>query len=280
MPIGAPTTYPLVSEVMLLARSLVNDTMAGENDVPGEGQILTNDPVISPFTIPFINSAIRWLYRKLGNSGVPTLINDNLILSGLTPVNSVLGVGVVNPAIQVSITFAGYFDGLTLNTGLKLPANTLSVLKMWERLTGSNNNFSDMVQSQDGLPSRNQTTYLGDWEYRADGVYMVGSVSTEDVRMRTIVALPGQVSGDGTDFGSLSIPVLDSTDALATKIAELYSFARGSDQVSDLKAEADELFMELANRQIRQRQGVPYQRAAYNTQGGWGSNNGGIWQYS
>lgn len=256
---------------MLLARSLVNDTMAGVTDQAGEGQILTNDPTISPFTIPFLNSAIRWLYRKLGNSGVPTLINDNLILSSLAPVVA------LSPAVQVSITFAGYSNGTTLDTALKLPTNTLSVLKMWERLSGTGNNFQEMVQSLDGLPSRNQSTLFGDWEYRQDGIYMVGSLSTEDVRMRTVVALAGQVSGDGTDFASLSIPVQDSIDALATKVAEFYSFARGSDQVEALHGAAEDLFMELSNRQVRQRQAVPYQRPAYNSSPVWTGASGGIW---
>jgi hypothetical protein len=269
MPIGAPTSYPLVSEVMLLARSLVNDSMAGANDLPGEGQILTNDPAISPFTQPFLNSAIRWLYRKLGNSGVPTLINDNLIVSGLIPVAT------ANPAIQVSLTFAGYNNGSTVDATKVLPANTLSVLKMWQRETSSGNSFSEMIQAMDGLPSANQGPAFGLWEYRADGVYMVGSTGTRDLRLRTIVSLPGQISGAGTDFGSLSIPVQDSTDALATKVAEFYSFARGSDQVEALHSAAEELFNELSNRQIRQRQAVGYQRAPYNSSAG--ASSGGLW---
>jgi hypothetical protein len=40
--------------IMNLVRSLVNDTQAGATDTPGEGQILTDNPAISPFTQPFL----------------------------------------------------------------------------------------------------------------------------------------------------------------------------------------------------------------------------------
>ena len=43
-----------LATIMDLVRSLVNDTQAGVTDTPGEGQIFTNDPAISPFTQPFL----------------------------------------------------------------------------------------------------------------------------------------------------------------------------------------------------------------------------------
>src|ERR1700680_1580199 len=118
MPIGAPATYPILEDIMLLARSLVLDTMAGATATLGEGQILTDT---APFTIPMLNSSIRETYRELGNNGVATLIQDNIVLTGLTPVNGPLGLAAVDPSVQVSITYAGYNDGSgVLNTSLKL----------------------------------------------------------------------------------------------------------------------------------------------------------------
>ena len=298
MPIGYPTTYPSVNDAMLLARSMVNDTFPGATSTPGEGQILTNTASVSPFTIPFVNSAIRKVYRKLGNSGVATLIQDNYILTGLTPVNGPLGVGIVDPAVQVAITYSGYFDGTSVNNALVLPANCLSVLKMWERTSGSGNPFSEMVQAQFGLPSRNQITYLGDWEWRGgtvtvasvpvfgDGVYMVGCVNAVDVRLRMSVSLPSQVSGSGADFASIYIPVLDCTDAVASYIAAFYTAARGEDdpdvlgRSKILSDQGDAYVQELINRQIRAKQSIAYQREDYGNgsgsgSGGWG--NTGSW---
>lgn len=281
---------------MILARSLVNDTFPGATNTEGEGQILTNSSQISPFTIPFINSAIRRCYRKLGNQGVATLIQDNFILTNLPPIDGANGVGSPDPATQVSITQQGYWDGTTLHASLALPVNCLAVLKMWERTTGSGNPFTEMTQSQDGLPSRNQVQYFGDWEWRggssqgndptgspatfSDGVFMSGSTVAEDVRMRMRVSLPAVVSGDGTDFASLLIPVLDSTDAVANYIAGFYTAARGEDDPDVLGRSkilmdaGDGYTMEMANAQIRQKQRVPYQREAYGDSGwggvGWG----------
>lgn len=287
MPIGTPSSYPFVEDAMLLARSLVNDTFPGATATPGEGQILTDSSTISPFTIPFINSAIRRVYRKLGNFGVASLIQDNYILTNLPPVDGANGVGIPDPAAQVAITFSGYFDGTTLWDALVLPPNTLAVMKMWERTNGSGNPFGEMTQSLDGLPSRNQVTYLGDWEWRGgsvtvdsnpvfgDGVYMCGCVLASDVRMRLRVSLPAQVSGSGSDFASLQIPVLDCEDAVANYIAGFYTAARGEDDPDVLGRSkifmdaGDQYTMELANQQIRQKQAIPYQRAPFGDSG-WG----------
>src|SRR5580693_6987783 len=108
--------YPLVEDVMNLSRAHVNDTQPGLTDTPGEGQILTDDPMLSPFTLPFLNSAIRTLHRDLELSGAPMIIRDNVIVGGLTPVNGFQGVGIQDPAVQVSLSYAGYDDGSTMNT--------------------------------------------------------------------------------------------------------------------------------------------------------------------
>lgn len=58
---GSPTinvnqgsTGTSLLNIMNLVRALVNDSQAGATDTPGEGQILTDDPSISPFTLPFL----------------------------------------------------------------------------------------------------------------------------------------------------------------------------------------------------------------------------------
>lgn len=252
---------------MLLARSLVNDTFAGATSTPGEGQILTDT---APFTIPMVNSAIRELYRELGNNGVATLIRDNFILSGITPINGPAGVGIPNPEVQVSITFAGYFDGTNTNTALKLAPDCLGVVRMWETPTNSGLPMIDMYQTEGGLPSRYQYSNLRDWEYRADGIYMVGSILTQDVRIRYVCQLPGNVTGAGTDFASLSVPILDSADALAWKIAKFYSFRLGADALAFADQQAQEAVRQLINRQVRAKQGTDYHRPAY---GGGSWNN-------
>ena len=118
MPTGGQNNYPSLMEIANLVRSFVNDDKRGATGTPGEGQILVNSGVTLP---NFMNSAIREFYREIRIMGQPTLIKDNYILYGLTPVNSPLGVGVANPAVQVSLQFVGYFDGLGFNPNLALP---------------------------------------------------------------------------------------------------------------------------------------------------------------
>jgi hypothetical protein len=272
MPIGAGPEYPILEDIMLLARSYVNDTFQGATGTQGEGQIFTDG---APFTIPFINAAIRELYRELGNNGVCTLIKDNFILTGLEPVVT------VDPSVQVSITFAGYNNGTTTDTGLQLPSDLLAMLEMWERQNGSGNPFTSMVQCQP-LPSRNQVTYLGDWEYRSDSIYMVGSTQSVDVRLRYICQLPGQVSGAGTDFASLSVPVQDCQDAIAWKLAAKYAYRLdgASEEMQSAQANAAEAVRQLVNRQVRAKQRVQYIAQPYGESGGWpwGPTTGGYGQ--
>jgi hypothetical protein len=114
--------------VMNLVRSLVNDTQAGLTNTPGEGQIITDNPAVSPFTLQFLNSAIRQLYRELRNVGDPELIFDNVILIGLPPIDSPTnGVGGPDPTVQTILSSSGYFDGVTIWPNLLLPSNMLLI---------------------------------------------------------------------------------------------------------------------------------------------------------
>ena len=51
---GSSSAYPSLEDIMNLVRALVNDSQAGATGDPGEGQILTDNPSISPFTQPFL----------------------------------------------------------------------------------------------------------------------------------------------------------------------------------------------------------------------------------
>lgn len=143
-----------LATIMDLVRSLVNDTQAGATDTPGEGQIFTNNPAISPFTQPFLNSSIREVYRELRNVGEPVLIKDNVIVTGLPIINSpVNGLGQSDPTVQTALTSQGYFDGVQLWPNLVLPSDMLYPTKLWERTTGSNDPFRLMDAPSGGLDS-------------------------------------------------------------------------------------------------------------------------------
>jgi len=255
-------SYPSLETICNYVRALINDSQAGATDTPGEGQIFTDDPQISPFVQPMLNASIREVYRELRNIGAPTLIKDNVIVSSLTPVNGANGLGNPDAAVQTYLGFAGYFDGSTINNTLVLPGDLLYPTEVWERQTTTNNPFRKMQQPQDGMPSRSQGPTLGQWEWRSDNIWFVGSTQTNDVRLRYYCALP-QFFSATLDFASTYVPVLDSHDALALKTAVKYARMLGSPGLPDLITEAKEQMFQLKNQYTRRAQSIDYSRQVY-----------------
>lgn len=279
---GSGGSYPSLEAISDLIRSLINDTQAGLTGTPGEGQIWTDNAAVSPFVQPFINSAIRQVYRELRNIGAATLIKDNIIITGLTPVWGVNGFGQADPATQVYLSYGGYFDGHTINSALVLPGDLLYPETVSERQTNTNNTFVPMNQSESGMCSRPQQPTLINWEWREDKIWFFGSTQLRDVRLRYYCALP-QFFSPTLDFSSTFVPVLDSLDAIAYKGAVLYARMLGTPSLPDLIAEAKEQMFQLKNAYVRRTQGRDYQRKPYGHSSGgsdswffgWGGNGSG-----
>lgn len=232
-----------------------------------KGRFLRTTQLLVRLLSPFFNSSIRELYRELRNVGQPTLIKDNIIVEGLTPVNSPrFGLGQPDPAIQVYLGFNGYFDGLTVNNNLLLPADVITVERVWERQSETNNVFVPMMQPQFGLPSRPQTPRLVDWEWRNDNIWMVGSTQTNDLRLRYWCALP-QFFSSTLDFNTTFVPIIDCQDAVAYKTAAKYAMMLGSPGYADLKAEAAEQMRQLKTEHVRRQQSINYMRIPYDSTG-------------
>ena len=108
-------SFPSLEEIQNLIRALINDSQAGINSIPGEGQIWTDSPTISPFVLPMLNSSIREIYRELRNVGDPQLIFDNYVILGLPILDSPTnGPGGCDPTVQTTLSTVGYFDGVQL----------------------------------------------------------------------------------------------------------------------------------------------------------------------
>lgn len=272
-------SYPSLGDICNYVRALINDSQAGATGTPGEGQIFTDNPAISPFVQPMVNASIREVYRELRNIGAPTLIKDNIIVSGLTPVFGANGLGLPDPAVQTFLSYGGYFDGNTINGNLFLPSDLLFPERVWERQTNTNNTFVPMNQPQFGLPSRPQQPSLIQFEWREDRLNFVGSTQTNDIRLRYYCSLP-QFFSATLDFDSTFVPVLDSIDAIAYKTATKYARMLGSPGLPDLAAEAREQMFQLRNQYTRRAQSVEYRKIHYGHSGGdlnnyflsWGNN--------
>lgn len=253
------SNYPSLNDIANLARSIVNDDKAGATDTPGEGQILTNSSVTLQ---NLMNSAIRETYRDIRIMGQPTLIKDNYVLYSLPAVNSSLGVGVVNPAVQVSLQFSSFFDGLQYNSSFTLPSDLLFPLEIWEREANTQLPFSMMRQATGALYPRNQTQALGDWEWRTDGIWMNGATVPRDIRLRYVCTFTNLVTST-IDWTQTFVPIMDSQEAIADKIAVRYSARLGGGSLQYAMQKANESVVRLRQQVTRDRQIIDYRRPIY-----------------
>lgn len=261
-----PASYPTFETIMNLVRVYLNDWQAGATDIPGEGQITTDDPILSPQTLPALNSAIREVYRELRLINAPTLIKDNIIVT-LPPVSQF--VSPPNPQVQVQLSPLGFFDGWQINNPPLLPADMLYPLEVWEQQANNGLPFVKMTQAEFGLQSRNQSFSMGQWEWRGDAIWMVGALCATTIRMRFLARFPTFFSPD-LDFASTQVPIFDCEEAVAAKTA--FKIARAlsgmTPDVASFKQDAEEQMRQLKLAYVRRAQTIEYHRESYMDLGG------------
>jgi hypothetical protein len=196
-----PTTaYNTAGQITSLVRSLLNDAA---------GNLFTDGTLV-----PYLNSAYRKLQRALENVGSGSQLSDDALL--LVP-----AIAAVDPAARVAITDASVSSG-------QLPGDLLVPLRLWERPSGSGADFVEMadLSDQGGLPSQPQGPTLQLWEWRADGIYLLGATQDTQVRLRYRKAFPDLIDG--------SSPVLirNAQEVLAFFAAAMASAARGAPQAA------------------------------------------------
>jgi hypothetical protein len=193
--------YPSILDVNNAIRQAINDTQAGVGP-EGSGRIYVDTWTPS---ITILNLAIQHLARDLENFGVPTKREVTFIINQLTPVAA------VDPSIQVYLSFGGYWNGTTLNTGVTLPLDLLIPLKIGQRTSGSALPFSSVPNAPDGLLTSYQGGSLGSWAWQGDKIYFNGSVNAMDIELTYTGGVPRYpTSLDPTTFGTVLIPILDS----------------------------------------------------------------------
>jgi hypothetical protein len=227
---------------MQLSRASVNDMLRSI-----AGQTLTN---VKPFTVVYLNAAIRRVQRELANNGITSNIRDNVIITPLTPAT------VSDPSIQVYVDNLGYFDGTSVNPNVTLPADLILPLQIWERQTGSGGRFVEMDRPQEGLMARAPGQYFGQWEWREDRINMTGSTLTEDLRLRYEATLARIAASD--DLTKVTIRIRDGEDALAAGVVMQYARTRGSALRQEAKTWFDDEMYQLINRSVRADQRVVY----------------------
>jgi hypothetical protein len=255
--------FPTVDAVCQLWRSLVNDTFPGLQGT--QGRIATNS---APFTLPFLNDALKTLQRKLRNEGVTFPIKDFFVINNLPPVVA------PDPSVIVSVGYDGYFNGTSSFGDRKLPGDLMQLQVVRQRVTGSNLQFSVMKQSEEGLASGYQNNWLGQWEFRNYKLYMNGSLQPQDIMLRYTTGQP-PINAQAADFPTTNIYIIDCETALANLMAGAYGAARGANDalIQRVDAKAQDAIDDMALEYVRRQQTVSYNRPSY--KGGGSENDAG-----
>jgi hypothetical protein len=238
MPVVGSSAYNTAGQITSLVRSLLNDAA---------GNLFT-DGVLLPYT----NAAYRKVQRALANIQSGTFLSDDVLLV----VSAVAG---VDPTLQVSITDATAPPN-------QLPTDLLVPLKLWERASGSSDDFVEMTDltNHGGLPSQEQGVCLEFWEWRADGLYFIGATQDTEIRLRYQKCCP-----DLTDATS-PVLVRNAQEAIAYFTAAMASAARGAPQAARWDDAGADALEDLLARAAQREQHSSRRRRPYTWRSGYG----------
>lgn len=138
----------------------------------------TKEPLIN-----FLREAHRELQVELSLHGIPVLNNVSAILT--VPANT---------------------KTLSISTTPALPNNVIVPIQLWERATGSTDDFDDMIQKS-WEPEIQPLSELVYWAWRGENIDFVGATTSRDVKIYY--------------KGGITLPIADA-DQMGFIFAELY----------------------------------------------------------
>ncbi len=253
-----PSALPLdsVDTVLNFARARINDSI-----LTIAGNLLADS---QPYTFTLLNAAFRHLQEDLANAGCPAFTNE-AILSNL-PI-----VAFNDPAVQVWMSCQYFFDGSSYWNTPVLPFDCILPLRIWERQSGTQNQFTQVNPANDGLPDNVKTQFLGLWEWRQNAIYMPGALIARDLRVRYASYL-----ADIASSGTALVPIIRCADALANYVAAEFAFSRGSADANavgnSFLSMGQQSMKRMINRDARREQRGNHRRPGYSSgrHSGWG----------
>ena len=249
MPVTPTSAYQPVSNVLALARTIIDDAYSSS------GQIMTGTTPgpAAPMTYSYINSALRFLQRRLRNAGVETFVKETIITPlTATPLN--------DQAAQVSLSDAGYFDGQdAIVNPPQLPIDLVVPQVIWQRPTGSVGSWGEPIpQANDGLPALPITQYFRAWEWRNDTLFFTGQNQSLDIRLR-YMALLNPVASD-----SDPLPIRDGVDAVAYLTAWQYCMTSGDPMIAEkIEQAAMAIIKDMTTSNTRRQQRGSHRRQSW-----------------
>lgn len=243
-PLGTPPYDPL-NTVLNAARVRLNDAIQSLG-----GDVLTNN---QPFTQVMANIAWRRLQETLADLGYSRLRREAILTN--CPV-----VASIDPASQVSVSWASYFDGVSYYSAPVLPQDLILPLRLWERPSGQNAEFAPMQNWLDGLPTRPKLGRNFVWEWREDAIYMPGALTVMDLRIRYAAYLPDFATVGETEWYDQPVSILRSLDPFAYYICSEAANARGDLDGSQFDAKAEATAKLIFNREVGMKERVNLRR--------------------
>ncbi len=237
MPIVGSSAYNTAGQITALIRSLLNDAA---------GNLFTDGVLI-----PYVNSAYRKVQRALAAAGQETFLTDDILLV-------VSAIAEVDPSQQVVINDATAPPN-------QLPTDLLTPVALWERASGSSDDFVQMADmtGRGGLPSLEQTLCLRFWEWREDGLWFLGATQDTQIRMRYQKSFPD--FSDGTSV----VLIRNAQEAIAYYGAAMAALARGSPLADKWSDAAGDALEDLISTTVRRDQRGGRRRLPYSSRTGF-----------
>lgn len=246
--------YDIAMTVINAAKVRLNDKI--ETLATIGGKILDNT---QPFTQQLFNGGWRKLQEYLADLGYTGLKQE-------ITYTAVPAAAVTDPATQVYISYAGYWDGNTLQAAPLLPQNLIRPYKLWERANGSAALMTEMDVVLNGLPAVPKMNWNRQWEWRDDILYMPGSLVVTDIRVRfagafadmaDVAGSPGPNQLANTPWYGQPVPIMRCTDALADYCCREVCVARGDmEGATVFQASAEANAHKIVNRDTADPKGV------------------------
>lgn len=251
MPVLASSAYNTAEDVLNRLRVIVDDS-----EVAG-GDVLTDT---APFTFELLNGGFERVQLELAKAGVEVSITEAW-LTGLPVMPD------VDPEGRMVIDDTGtnilYPDGVddVFSAVPQLPVDLVLPLDLWERQTNTAVSANKMTQCMSRLVSNTQQLYLGEWQWKADGIRTRGALQSLDMLIEYEKRLP-QLAAP-TD----PVPIRGVTNAAAYYSAMIFSESRGGAIAPAWKTHADEEIFLRLQVSSRRRQRKPTRRRPYSGHG-------------
>jgi hypothetical protein len=244
MPGIGSSAYVTMESLANLIRAINNDMIFSQ-----AGEILTD---ASNYMFPLANDALEWFENEVNNHGIDTFTKETWLLNVLaTPAPT-------DPGIQVQIGDTGYFDGVGNHAGPQAPPDMYEPLFIWERQTGSNEEWQPMTQRLDGLPSSSgRSLRLRVWEWREDQITMPGATQSNDLRLR--------YTGTHAMFATINDTLYfrGAVGPIAYKMVSTFLLTKNPEGSKMALAEAQLRLAQIATRDSRTKQRDTITRISY-----------------